>query len=114
MNSHRRTIPSPQFPPQTNLTPRKQTNDLRATNSQVSKQTSNKPANLNRRILDSCNPQETRKSRRGRPELSPEERREHRVSVMVTARELLKLKELARLEGTSISSAVRRLLSRSL
>jgi hypothetical protein len=55
-----------------------------------------------------------RKSRRGRPELAPEARREHRVVVMVTRRELEGLKRLAAAEGTSVSTAAHRILTRSL
>lgn len=114
MTPSRETSFPPQNSPQSRVTLCADCDDLRVTSSEVTSPTPNKPANSNRPTLESCQQAETRKSRRGRPELPPEERREHRVSVMVTARELQKLKEFARLEGTSISSAVRRLLSRSL
>ncbi len=56
----------------------------------------------------------SKKLRRGRPELPPEKRREHRVVVMVTAGELKGLKRLAKSQGTSVSTAAHRILTRSL
>ena len=58
--------------------------------------------------------QKTRKLRRGRPELPPEQRRAHRVVVMVTKKELEGLKRLAKSQGTSVSTATYRILARSL
>jgi hypothetical protein len=55
-----------------------------------------------------------RKSRRGRPELPPALRREHRVVVWVTGEELEGLKRLAESQGTSMSTAANRILTRSL
>jgi hypothetical protein len=57
---------------------------------------------------------EPRRPRRGRPELPPEQRRAHRVVVMVTKKELEGLKRLAKSQGTSVSTATYRILARSL
>jgi len=50
----------------------------------------------------------------GRPALAPEERRAHRLVVMMTRAESEALDRLARAEGTSRSSAAARILSRAL